>query len=72
MKLDLKQFKVPEADIALNETQKAWIKFNYIELAKDHKKKCKNSRCSIQLMSLWLGLERMHIKLTKKEKNIFW
>lgn len=50
---------------------KRWIKDNLIRLAIDHKAKCNNKNCNIQLVSLFVVCKRLKIRLSKKEREAF-
>ena len=50
------------------EEENRWIKYNFIELAKQHKAICKDPKCTINLSSLIFASKRLGIKLTDKEK----
>ena len=47
------------------------LKFNLIELAKQHKKSCNDPECGISMHMLERLLLRAGINLTKEESDIF-
>ena len=46
-------------------------KLNLIELAKHHKKYCEGEECNISLILLMQMAERLGIKFSDKEKELF-
>ena len=51
--------------------EKNFIKDNFINLAKHHKKYCEGESCNISLTSMFIVLEYLNIKLTKEERLLF-
>lgn len=61
MKLTRKQMK----------EDKMWLKYNAMDLAKEHRKHCKNPDCGISLIRLGLLVEMAGIKITKNQWKEF-
>ena len=51
--------------------EKDWIKWNFLQLADEHRKHCKGEYCTISLMSLHSALLLLKVKLTKNERKRF-
>ena len=47
-----------------------FIKKNLLELAKNHKENCKNENCKIMLISIYLALNKLDIKMSDEEASI--
>lgn len=48
-----------------------WIKQNLLNLAMEHKVKCKGKNCNISLVSVRIVLKKLNIALTEEEsKNL--
>jgi hypothetical protein len=50
---------------------KAWIKDNFVRLAKEHKARCRKKNCDVQLSSLLVALNRLGIEVPKEEAEAF-
>jgi hypothetical protein len=55
----------------LTSFEKDWIRRNFVELAIEHRRRCRRKDCPIQLLSLAVALKHLRIKVSDKEMEAF-
>jgi rubredoxin len=63
--------KTVERKMSMKPETKAWIKDNFVRLAKEHKARCRKKNCDVQLSSLLVALNRLGIEVPKEEAEAF-
>jgi hypothetical protein len=55
----------------LTPLEKDWIRRNFVELAMEHRKRCRRKDCPIQLLSLAVALKHLGIRVSDEEMEVF-
>jgi Zn-finger nucleic acid-binding protein len=60
-----------ERKMGMKPETKAWIKDNFVHLAREHRARCRKRDCGVHLSSLLVALNRLGIKVPKEEVEAF-